>query len=149
MRPSVAAPWRSTGKRAVIAIDTNLLIRLMVQDDAAQSAAVEALLRETGKSGKTCFVSDIVLCELEWVLRSCYKAPRSRVLSAVQELIDQTLFAFEDRDRLRHVTESYQLGKAELSDYLIGAKNQASGAAPTYTFDRKLKGHDGFVMLPS
>ena len=133
----------------MIAIDTNLLVRLMVEDDAAQGAAVEGLLRRTAEAGQSCFISDLVLCELEWVLRSCYKAPRSRVLSAVQELLDQTLFAFEDRDRLRRVTQSYQSGKAELSDYLIGAKNQASGAAPTYTFDRKLKGQDGFVMLPS
>jgi predicted nucleic-acid-binding protein len=133
----------------VIAIDTNLLVRLMVQDDAAQGVAVEALLRKTGDSGQTCFISDLVLCELEWVLRSCYKAPRSRVLSAIRELLDQHLFDFEDRSRLGQVAQAYQLGKAELSDYLIGAKSQASGAAPTYTFDRKLREHDGFVVLRS
>jgi predicted nucleic-acid-binding protein len=133
----------------VIAIDTNLLVRLLVQDDAAQSAAVETLLRETRESGQTCFISDLVLCELEWVLRSCYKAPRSRVFSSVQELLDQHLLDFEDRVRLRQVAQAYQLGKAELSDYLIGAKSQASGAAATYTFDRKLRKEDGFVVLPS
>jgi predicted nucleic-acid-binding protein len=131
----------------VIAIDTNLLVRLMVKDDDTQGAAVEALLRKTGESGQTCFVSDMVLCELEWVLRTCYRAPRLRVLSAIQELLDQHLFAFEDRSRLHRVVQAYQLGKAELSDYLIGAKNQATGAAPTYTFDRKLKGQEGFVIL--
>lgn len=133
----------------MIAIDTNLLVRLMVEDDAAQGAAVKALLRTTAEAGRACFVSDLVLCELEWVLRSCYKASRSRVLSAIQELLDQSLFVFEDRNRLRQVAQSYHLGKAELSDYLIGAKSQASGAAPTYTFDRKLKNQDGFVMLHS
>jgi predicted nucleic-acid-binding protein len=133
----------------VIAIDTNLLIRLMVKDDDAQGAAVEGLLRKTSESGETCFVSDMVLCEMEWVLRTCYKAPRDRVLSAIQELLDERLFAFEDRSRLHKVVRFYQLGKAELSDYLIGAKGQASGAAATYTFDRKLKDQNGFVMLPS
>jgi predicted nucleic-acid-binding protein len=133
----------------VIAIDTNLLVRLMIEDDAAQGAAVGALLRKTGEAGQTCFISDLVLCELEWVLRSCYKAPRSRVLSAVRELLDQHLFDFEDRTRLRQVVQAYQHGKAELSDYLIGAKSQASGASPTYTFDRKLRGQDGFVVLRS
>lgn len=131
----------------MIAIDTNLLVRLLVQDDAVQGAAVEALLRKTGESGQTCFISDLVLCEMEWVLQSCYKAPRSRVLSSVEELLDQHLLDFEDRGRLRKVAQAYQRGKAELSDYLIGAKSQASGATPTYTFDRKLRGQDGFVVL--
>jgi predicted nucleic-acid-binding protein len=133
----------------VIAIDTNLLVRLMVEDDAAQGAAVGTLLRKTSEAGQTCFISDLVLCELEWVLRSCYKAPRSRVLAAVRELLDQHLFYFEDRNRLHQVAQAYQLGKAELSDYLIGARSQASGAAATYTFDRKLRGQDGFVVLRS
>jgi predicted nucleic-acid-binding protein len=136
-----------SGVSPLIAIDTNLVIRLLVGDDPKQLTQVEALLRDARDRAILCFISDPVLCEIEWVLESCYKASRADILAALRDLLSQESFVFEDRQVLAKAIDSYQRGRAEFSDYLIGAKAQARGATATYTFDRDLRQAEGFIFL--
>ena len=131
----------------MIALDTNILIRLLVQDDPGQTALAERLLREAAEAGEPCFISDPVLCEMEWVLESCYRAKKPEVLAAVQELLAGKLFVFEEREILLQALAKYQVGKADFSDCLIGAKARAKGARTTYTFERVLTESQGFTRL--
>lgn len=131
----------------MIALDTNILIRLLVRDDARQTALAERLLQEAAEAGESCFISDPVLCEVEWVLESSYRARREDVLAAMQELLAGDLFVFEDREVLLQVIERYQVSKADFSDCLIGAKARARGARTTYTFERLLTREQGFTRL--
>lgn len=131
----------------MIAFDTNILIRLLVRDDPGQTALAEQLLQAAADAGEPCFISDPVLCEVEWVLESCYEATRGDILAAMQELFAGDLFVFEDREVLRRVITRYQEGKADFSDCLIGAKAGARGARTTYTFERVLAKEEGFTRL--
>jgi predicted nucleic-acid-binding protein len=131
----------------VIALDTNILLRLLVRDDPAQTLLADRLIRSAIESGESCFVADAVLCEIEWVLETSYHARREDVLAAMQELIAQEVFVFDDQEAFRQAIDSYQRGKAEFSDFLIGAKGQARGGRTTYTFDRVLSRHEGFTLL--
>lgn len=131
----------------MIALDTNILIRLLVRDDPGQTALAERLLQEAADAGEHCFISDPVLCEVEWVLESSYKARRGDVLAAMQGLFAEDLFLFEDREILRQVIARYQEGRADFSDCLIGAKARARGARTTYTFERMLTQEQGFTRL--
>jgi predicted nucleic-acid-binding protein len=131
----------------VIALDTNILIRLLVRDDPGQTALGERLLQEAADAGEHCFISDPVLCEVEWVLESSYRAGRGDVLAAMQELFAGDLFVFEDRELLRQVIARYQEGKADFSDCLIGAKARVRGARTTYSFERVLAREPGFTRL--
>lgn len=124
-----------------------MLVRILVRDDPAQTALAERLIGEAAEAGEPCFISDLVLCEMEWVLESVYKVKRQDILGVLQEMYAREIFVFEDRQVLRGVIDSYQRGKAELSDYLIGAKGQAKGARTTYTFDRPLSQQEGFSLL--
>jgi predicted nucleic-acid-binding protein len=131
----------------LIGLDTNVLVRILVRDDPGQTALAERLIGEAAETGEPCFISDLVLCEIEWVLDSVYKVKRPDILGALQELYAREIFVFEDRQILRGAIDAYQHGKAELSDYLIGAKGQAKGARTTYTFDRPLSQQEGFSLL--
>lgn len=131
----------------MIALDTNILIRLLTKDDPDQTALAEGLLQKAADAGEPCFISDPVLCEMEWVLESSYAAGRSDVLAAMQELLAGELFVFEDREVLRQAIGRYQEGKADLSDCLIGSKARAKGARTTYTFERVLAREPGFTRL--
>lgn len=91
--------------------------------------------------------SVVVLCELEWVLESCYGVPRERLLAMVQELASNSHFVFEDRTVLRDALDAYTHGKGDLSGYLIHGKAMAREARATYTFDRGLRGTEGVVVL--
>ena len=131
----------------MIAVDTNILIRLLVRDDPGQTALAERLLQEAADAGEQCFISDPVLCEVEWVLESSYQATREDILAAMQELLAGDLFVFEDREVLRQVIARFQESKADLPDCLIGAKARARGARTTYTFERVLAKEQGFTRL--
>jgi len=131
----------------MIGLDTNILIRLITQDDPQQAALAERLIERATEEGEPCFVSDVVLCELEWVLEQCYEATRADVLAAVQELALRDVFAFENPDSLHWALNLYRESKVEFSDALIGAKSRAQGSRTTYTFDRVLSNHEGFSRL--
>ena len=131
----------------MIALDTNVVLRLIVEDDVAQLTAVRELLAAAEADGETCLVPDVVLCEIEWVLLSAYGATRSDVLAAVQALLAESLFAFEDRPRVRRALDSYEKGRGDLSDHLIGHTAADAGARTTFTFDRALAGHAAFTVL--
>jgi predicted nucleic-acid-binding protein len=131
----------------LIAVDTNILVRLATRDDPQQAAQAQALLEDSFREEETCFISDPVLCELEWVLDRCYTASRADILTTLQGLFSRPHFEFEDRARLRRVLSAYESGKGDLADYLIGAKAQAHGARSTYTFDRALRNQEGFTVL--
>lgn len=132
----------------MIALDTNVLVRTLVADDPRQTALAERLLRESAEKGETCFISDPVLCETEWVLDRHYRVPRAEILATFRSLVSrQDLFAFEDPSALGKALDAYQRGKADFSDFLIGAKAEALGARITFTFDRALARQKGFTIL--
>ena len=131
----------------MIALDTNVLVRLLVEDDPPQTTAVRELLESSFSTGEDCFVGDPVLCELEWVLDSCYRVPCARFLEMLQELAANPHFVFESRTVLRRALDAYEAGKGDFSDYLISAKAQARQARVTYTFDRALQDAEGFFVL--
>ena len=131
----------------MIALDTNVLVRLIVRDDPSQTALAERLVESAAESGEACLVTDPVLCEIEWVLESNYKASRSDILAAMQELLAQEVFTFEDREAFQRAVDLCQRSKLDLSDLLIGAKGQARGARTTYTFERVLSRQEGFSLL--
>lgn len=132
----------------MIGLDTNVLIRVLIADDPKQTASAEQLLRRAIEAGEPCFISDPVLCETEWVLGSYYRVPRAEIAAALESLLArENLFAFENTDAFRKALDAYRRGKAEFSDYLIGAKAAAQGARTTFTFDRVLARQQGFSLL--
>lgn len=131
----------------MIALDTNAVVRLLVGDDPRQARLVEKVLLNARGDGERCFISDPVLCELEWVLESCYDALRKDVLVALQELAANPLFVFEGADKLRRALDAYEQGAGDFSDYLIGIEGEMRQARTTYTFDRVLGRHPAFTRL--
>ena len=131
----------------MIGLDTNVLVRILVEDDEIQLKRARKLLEDAAEHREVVFISDIVLSELEWVLEDAYKVPRRRILQSLQALVASEPFDFEDRSRLVRALELYQEGKGDLSDYLIGLRASGRGARTTYTFDRTLRDDERFTFL--
>jgi predicted nucleic-acid-binding protein len=131
----------------MIAFDTNLIVRLMVEDDAAQTRRARGILEGAAERGEKVLVTDIVLSEIEWVLDTVYKVPRARILAAVQDLAADERFTFEDRSRMTAALGLFQKGKGDLADYLLGLRGEGRGASTTYTFDRALRGAPPFTVV--
>jgi len=118
----------------MIALDTNVLLRIFVADDPEQTKAALALIHGRGES--SIYISVIVLVEFVWTLRRFYKFEKSRIAAAVEAMLSVRELVIEGDQEVLSALKYWKTGKADFSDYLIALLNKAHGAAPTYTFDR-------------
>ena len=127
--------------------DTNVLVRYLVKDDADQAAIVSRLITDAAESDVSVYLNKVVVCETVWVLESAYEYPKDVIADVLEKLLLTQQFEFEERDHVWRSLRRYREGKADLADYLIGETNQAAGCEETATFDRALRGEDGFALL--
>ena len=128
----------------MIAFDTNVLLRLLLNDDARQARQAQALVDRAVSRSDQVLLPDIVLCELEWVMGAVYRVPKPEIARTLRRLLDTKVFAFLDRGAVVGALRDYESGSGDFSDYLIGATAARAGAATTYTFDRALRRAAGF-----
>lgn len=128
----------------MIGLDTNVLIRYLTQDDEQQWQQASAEIQNSD----LCFVSNIVLCEVVWVLRGKpYQFDKSEILSTLETMLQVEKFRFEDRSIVYRAIQRAKQGRADFADYLIGTIAQQSSCEVVVTFDRKLNGEHGFRCL--
>lgn len=123
----------------MIGIDTNILLRLWLNDDPAQNKRIDALLAEHGKTPGSLLVTDVVLAEAVWTLKSAFDQHKDAQLIAVRSLLEETAFAFEDREAVAAAVTLFQAGSCGFSDCLVVAKHARQGCNFTATFDRGMR----------
>ena len=123
----------------MIGIDTNILLRLWLDDDPAQNRRIDALLTEHGSTPGSLLVSDVVLAEAVWTLGSAYGQGKAAQLTAVRSLLDEAAFAFESRDAVAEAATLFEQGACGFSDCMIAAKHAQLGCEFTATFDRRVR----------
>lgn len=121
----------------MIALDTNLLVRLLTNDDARQSAKVERWLHEQATAQSPAYVDHVVLCELAWVLERSYGYPRSEVHRAIRTLLDFDQLKVEAPQQVAQALSLYAKEPADFSDYLLAVRASAAGCASVLTLDKK------------
>jgi predicted nucleic-acid-binding protein len=129
------------------AVDTNILVRYAVGDERRQVQVVEHFLEECAATGEQIYIPIPVLCELLWVLERTYRQTKAEIVFTLEGLLGLALFQFEEYPAVRRALAQYQLGRAGLTDYLVGELAAQAGCRDTVTFDRGLRGAPGFTML--
>ena len=120
----------------MIALDTNVLVRLLLRDDAAQAELARELFEaNTGNDGSL-FVSDVVLAELGWVLRSRYALAVEQIAHAFRALLGNATLAWQSQDAVAEALQLYERGSVDFADCLIVALARSHGCEATATFDR-------------
>ena len=121
----------------MIALDTNLLVRLLTNDDPRQSALVQAWLRDNATPSAPAYVDHLVLCELAWVLERSYGYAREEIQIALATMLQHAYLKIESPGAVRQALMLYSDGPADFSDYLLAARAQAAGFSPVLTLDKK------------
>lgn len=134
----------------MIALDTNVLVRVFIDDDAdeatrRQNARARTFVSRLVTSGERLFVSDVVLCESVWVLRSKFRLRRDAVRQFLTDLTRTESLEFADRERLARALTAFATGNADFADYLIREYAREAGCEHVATFDEVLQHEDGFV----
>ena len=118
----------------MIAVDTNVLVRILVNDDPGQVALARKLLDDCG-SAKPLFVSNIVIIELVWVLLSSYRYSRRTLSEALGVLLASPEVTLERSSAVRKAVAAFRDSKADFADCLIAQAALSAGCEYTATFD--------------
>lgn len=129
------------------ALDTNVLVRFLVQDDAAQLAAAQRVIANAIAQGQTLFVPITVALELEWVLRSSYQMPKDEVTTVLAQLLSAAELSFESERALEVGLQLYREGSADFADCLHVALALQAGETPLWTLDKAASKVAGAALL--
>lgn len=128
-------------------LDTNVVIRFLVKDDAAQSAAATRVISRLTKD-RPGFISAVVLAEISWVLARAYKAPREDIARVIEGLLRSAELIVENAEAAYRALGVYMASStADFADALITETASLAGASETVTFDRNAAKEAGMRLL--
>jgi predicted nucleic-acid-binding protein len=132
----------------VTALDTNVLVRFLVQDDEVQASQARTIIRRAAGRDEQLLVTDVVACEIVWVLESLYAFAKAEIATTVHALLRSRQLRFQRPDELARALTSYEGGRGDFADYVIREVAKAEGADVVVTFDRRLWSEAGFEEPP-
>lgn len=128
-------------------LDTNVLVRFLLRDDAKQAAAARRLVTSAISEGEPLVVSLITLLETEWVLRANAKLDKMRVIAELYGLLDSGALAFESEPVVQQALDVYEDTKADFPECLMIAQYQRLGCDKMLTFDARAAKLPGGELL--
>lgn len=129
----------------MIALDTNVLVRFLVEDDAVQHRRAAHLIERADREEIPLLVTDVVLCELVWVLGYSYQVDRQAVIAILRDLLKAKQLLILSRDVVARAVDAFSTGRGDFADYVIREQARAMGSDSVATFDRALLKADGFI----
>lgn len=131
----------------MIGIDTNVIIRYIVQDDPAQSLLATKFIETKCTSKSPGYINIIVLCEIVWVLKRAYNYDKQVIVEVLSKLLSLKEIVVERSAEVSIALKEFKSGNADFVDYLIGVVNNQKGCDLTYTLDKKAATTAHFKLL--
>lgn len=130
----------------MIGLDTNVLVRYIMQDDAVQSAKASDLLEGLTVDVPGC-ISLISIVELVWVLGAAYGLDRTQVLGALEALLSTKELRVERAEVVWKAVRACRGTKADFADCLIASCATSAGCERIMTFDRGAAKFAGMSLM--
>ena len=120
----------------MLALDTNILVRLVTNDDPVAAERIQVALDAELAAGRECMVGQIILCELVWVLQRLYGYSLQQCQRTVGSLLEFAGLRFEALPVVLSAYKAWQKHGGDWADHLIGAQMQALGCSVVLTLDK-------------
>jgi predicted nucleic-acid-binding protein len=130
----------------MIGLDTNVLVRYIMQDDPKQSPKATSLI-ESLEVDRPGFIGVVSVVELYWVLTSCYELTSDQVRQALHLLLRTRQIVVERADQVLRALRVSETGKADFADCLIERTAASAGCEQTLTFDASAARHAGMTLI--
>jgi predicted nucleic-acid-binding protein len=130
----------------MIGLDTNVLIRYIMQDDVKQSALANRLI-DSLTAESPGYVALVSVVEIAWVLGSAYDLDRAQLVQAFESLLRTKELVVENAETVWKAVRSFQSGNADFADCLIERAAAVAGCEMTMTFDRAAAQGGGMTLL--
>ncbi|MGB9369203.1 MAG: type II toxin-antitoxin system VapC family toxin [Xanthobacteraceae bacterium] len=131
----------------MIGLDTNILVRLLVEDDPVQTAQAKRFIERRCTPESPGFINCVVLAEFVWVLDSVYQFERTEIAAAIETLLAGRDRRIEYHEHVQAAVAEYRTGSIGFTDAMIARINLARGCEATVTFDRRATKLKGFVRV--
>ena len=118
-------------------LDTNVLIRYLIQDDPKQARQANQIIDRQLSEQNPGFVNLATILEVVWVLRSLLKRSPSEIATHLEQLLAADSLEIQNEQQVFEAAFALKRGTGEFEDALIGALNAWAGCSRTLTFDRK------------
>lgn len=124
------------GSKKVV-IDTNLLVRYLINDDQKKAAAVDNLLDKAINGEVKIIVPSVVIAELVWVLESFYQLKPDAILELVEGIVNTSGLDVTDKSTVISALRLYKNRNIDFIDAWIIEFAKERGIKTIYTFDKK------------
>ena len=121
----------------MIGLDTNVVLRYLLQDDPKQARQANQIVNRQLSEQNPGFISLVTVLEIVWVLRSLLKQTPSEIASHIEHLLAADSLEVQNEQQVFEAAFALKRGTGEFEDALIGALNAWAGCVSTLTFDRK------------
>ncbi len=128
-------------------LDTNVLVRYLLNDDKRQSAMARFFIQKAVANGEAVRISLLTILETEWVLRSYGKRDKATVIEVFQALLEARDVEIELEESLEQALHYYKNSNADFADCLMTSRYQRSGCTAMMTFDDKASKLPGCELL--
>ena len=130
----------------MIGLDTNVLVRYIMQDDPKQSSKAANLI-ESLDAENPGFITMVSVVELYWVLTSSYELTGAQVAQALDAILRTKQLQVERADQVVRALRVFGQGKADFADCLIERAASGAGCSQTMTFDVGAGKHAGMTLI--
>ena len=131
----------------MIGLDTNVLVRYLAQDDAAQSARATALIEQRLTVEDPGYIGIVAMVETVWVLDRAYRMGGTEIAAVVERLLQADTLLVEAAQEVFLAMVTLRDGRGGFADALIALLGTRAGCVHTVTFDRKALRVPGFAAL--
>lgn len=118
----------------MIGLDTNVLVRYVMQDDPKQSQKASRVIESLTPEAPG-FVPLVALVELVWVLSSCYDLTREQIGQGLEALLHAKELVLDRAEQVSQALRTFRAGSADFAGCLIERTAAAAGCEKTMTFD--------------
>ncbi len=118
----------------MIGLDTNVLVRYIMQDDVKQAAMATEVM-ESFTADEPGFVPLVAVVELSWVLAACYELTRQQVVRVLDLLLRTKTVVVDRADDVTNALRVFKASSADFADCLIARSAAGAGCTKTITFD--------------
>lgn len=130
----------------MIGLDTNVLVRYIMQDDAKQAAMATTLIERLSAAAPG-FITLVSVVELAWVLSSCYDLSRAQVAQALEVILRSKQLIVDQAEHVVRALRAFSAGNADFADCLIERMAASAGCARTMTFDSAAAKSAGMTLI--
>jgi predicted nucleic-acid-binding protein len=127
-------------------LDTNVIVRYIVQDDVAQASKATALIESLSEENPG-FLSMVAVVELVWVIQGCYDASKDETVAILDQLLRLKTLRLENVEVVTKALRSYTGSNADFADCLIERSGNHAHCVQTVTFDSKAAKTAGMQLV--